>query len=215
MKNKRDTINLLFSAFLITAYIICSYFFSSFANGLANPVNTIVISLIFVVFGLLVFYATRVGEGKAVKRFSLLTLIILDLPALYIIIASFAAGLPLHDMLIVESGLHPMVLLASVALGYGIPYTFLSGFELVTEEIITDMPGVEGGVKEDVDFTPEAETTYAPANDEEEIIVEGTNLISEDELESKTIDEAVSQEAEDVVEKAEETTEETTKETEE
>lgn len=202
MKNKKDTVNLLFSAFLITAYIICSYFFSGFAAGLSSPFDTVVYALIFVVFGLLVFYATRVGEGKAVKRFSLLTLIILDLPALYIIIASFAEGLPLHDMLIVESGLHPMVLLASVALGYGIPYTFLSGFELVTEEIITDMPDVEGGVKDDVEFTPEAETTYTPSNDEEKIVVEGTNIISEEnsDIESKTIDEAVTEETEELKE---------------
>lgn len=202
MKNKRDTVNLLFSAFLITAYIICSYFFSGFAAGLSSPFDTVVNALIFVIFGLLVFYATRVGEGKAVKRFSLLTLIILDLPALYIIIASFAEGLPLHDMLAVESGLHPMVLLASVALGYGIPYTFLSGFELVTEEIITDMPEVEGGVKEDVEFTPEAETTYTPANDEEEIVVEGTNIVPENDpdVEIKSIDEAVSEESEETQE---------------
>lgn len=202
MKNKRDTINLLFSAFLITAYVICSYFFSSFATSLSSPFDTLVIALIFVVFGLLVFYATRVGEGKAVKRFSLLTLLVLDLPAIYIIIASIAEGLPLHDVLIMENGLHPMVLLASIALGYGIPYTFLSGFELVTEEIITDMPAVEGGVKEDVESAPEAETTYAPANDEEEIVVEGTNVISEEELESKTIDEAVSEESDEETEEA-------------
>lgn len=202
MKNKKDTVNLLFSAFLITAYIICSYFFSGFAAGLSSPFDTVVNALIFVVFGLLVFYATRVGEGKAVKRFSLLTLIILDLPSLYIIIASVAEGLPLHDMLVVESGLHPMVLLASVALGYGIPYTFLSGFELVTEEIITDMPDVDGGVKNDVDFTPEAETTYTPANDDEEIVVEGTNIISEEDsdVETKTIDEAVTEETEELKE---------------
>lgn len=179
MKNKKDAVNLLFSAFLITAYIICSYFFSSFATSIASPYNTLVNALIFVVFGLLVFYATRVGEGKAIKRFSLLTLIVLDLPALYIIIASIAEGLPLHDVLVLQNGLHPMVLLASVALGYGIPYTFLSGFELVTEEIITDMPAVEGGVKEDVESAPEEEI-IDDSTDEEEIVVEGTNPVSEE-----------------------------------
>lgn len=190
MKNKRDTINLLFSAFLIIAYIICSYFFSGFASQLAFPLNGIVNSLIFVVFGLLVFYATRVGEGKALKRFSLLTLIILDLPALYIIVASIAPGLPFHDAFVANN---VMVMLASVALGYGIPYTFFSGFELVTEEIITDMPAVEGGVADDIkDNAPEAETTYTPQSEEEEIVVEGTNLISDDDtVEANTIDEAV------------------------
>lgn len=195
MKKKRDTVNLLFSAFLVTAYIICSYFFSTFASQLAPPINSIVTALIFVVFGLLVFYATRVGEGRAVKRFSLLTLIILDLPALYIIVASIAPGLPFHDAFAANS---VMLMLASVALGYGIPYTFLSGFELVTEEIITDMPAVEGGVADDLEESaPEAETTYTAQSDEE-IVVEGTNIIAEDgSVESNTIDEAV--------EKAEET----------
>lgn len=190
MKNKRDTINLLFSAFLIIAYIICSYFFSGFASQLAVPMSSIVNVLIFVVFGLLVFYATRVGEGKAVKRFSLLTLIVLDLPALYIIVAAIAPGLPFHDALAANG---VMMMLAGVALGYGIPYTFLSGFELVTEEIITDMPAVEGGVAEDLkDNAPEAETTYEPQTDEEEIVVEGTNLVAEDDkVQSSTIDEAV------------------------
>lgn len=190
MKNKRDTINLLFSAFLIIAYIICSYFFSGFASQLAVPMSSIVNALIFVVFGLLVFYATRVGEGKAVKRFSLLTLIVLDLPALYIIVAAIAPGLPFHDALAANG---VMMMLAGVALGYGIPYTFLSGFELVTEEIITDMPAVEGGVAEDLkDNSPEAETTYEPQTDEEEIVVEGTNLVAEDDkVQSSTIDEAV------------------------
>ena len=190
MKNKRDTINLLFSAFLIIAYIICSYFFSGFASQLAVPMSSIVNALIFVVFGLLVFYATRVGEGKAVKRFSLLTLIVLDLPALYIIVAAIAPGLPFHDALAANG---VMMMLAGVALGYGIPYTFLSGFELVTEEIITDMPAVEGGVAEDLkDNAPEAETTYEPQTDEEEIVVEGTNLVAEDDkVQSSTIDEAV------------------------
>ncbi|MDD5795541.1 MAG: hypothetical protein PUD24_01205 [Oscillospiraceae bacterium] len=190
MKNKRDTINLLFSAFLIIAYIICSYFFSGFASQLAVPMSSIVNALIFVVFGLLVFYATRVGEGKAVKRFSLLTLIVLDLPALYIIVAAIAPGLPFHDALAANG---VMMMLAGVALGYGIPYTFLSGFELVTEEIITDMPAVEGGVAEDLkDNAPEAETTYEPQTDEDEIVVEGTNLVAEDDkVQSSTLDEAV------------------------
>lgn len=190
MKNKRDTINLLFSAFLIIAYIICSYFFAGFASQLAFPINSIVNALIFLVFGLLVFYATRVGEGKALKRFSLLTLIILDLPALYIIIASIAPGLPFNDVL--QSN-QVMTMLAAVALGYGIPYTFLSGFELVTEEIITDMPSVEGGVAQDLQQNaPEAETTYTSQTDDEEIVVEGTSLITDDEaVETSTIEEAV------------------------
>lgn len=175
MKDKRETINLIFSAFLITAFIICSYFFSGFANEFNSPVTEIVNAAVFAVFGLLVFYATRVGEGKARVRFSLMTLIIMVLPALYIIVASIAEGLPFHKEL-AEAPI--MMTLASVALGYGIPYTFVSGFELVTEEIITEMPAVEGGVAEDVEeATEEVETEE---ENEEEIVVEGTNPIAED-----------------------------------
>ncbi|MDY3861892.1 MAG: hypothetical protein SOZ45_04980 [Ruminococcus sp.] len=188
MKNKRDTINLIFSAFLVIAYIICSYFFTSFASTMAFPVKEILTAVVFAVFGLLMFYATRVGEGKAVRRFSLATLLILDLPALYIIVAAVAPGLPLHDVL--NASLNPAVMtIASFALGYGIPYTFVSGFELVTEEIITDMPAVEGGVAQDVEESaPEAETTYTPSNEEDEIVVEGTNPLAEDALEDTTED---------------------------
>ena len=188
MKNNRDTINLIFSAFLVIAYIICSYFFTSFASTMAFPVKEILTAVVFAVFGLLMFYATRVGEGKAVRRFSLATLLILDLPALYIIVAAVAPGLPLHDVL--NASLNPAVMtIASFALGYGIPYTFVSGFELVTEEIITDMPAVEGGVAQDVEESaPEAETTYTPSNEEDEIVVEGTNPLAEDALEDTTED---------------------------
>ena len=188
MKNKRDTINLIFSAFLVIAYIICSYFFTSFASTMASPVKEILTAVVFAVFGLLVFYATRVGEGKAVRRFSLATLLILDLPALYIIVAAVAPGLPLHDVL--NASLNPAVMtIASFALSYGIPYTFVSGFELVTEEIITDMPAVEGGVAQDVEESaPEAETTYTPSNEEDEIVVEGTNPLAEDAPEDTTED---------------------------
>lgn len=194
MKNKKDTINLLFSAFLIIAYVICGYFFSSFATSLPAPMNLIVNALIFVVFGLLVFYATRVGEGKAVKRFSVVTLIVLDIPALYIIVASMATGLPLHDVLASSTQLSAIVILACIALGYGVPYTFLSGFEYVTEEIISDMPPVEGGLADDLkDFSPEAETSYSADDTVDEIIVEQTVIESTDGVEEKTIDDALNE----------------------
>ena len=135
--NKRDTLNLVFSAFLILGYIVCSYFFLSMAQtmpDIAPYINT----LVFVVFGLVVFYATRVGEGKAVKRFSLWTLLILDIPALYIVLAQLVEMLPLHQQIANLDGTaalpySPLFMLACVALGYGIPYTFLSGYELATE----------------------------------------------------------------------------------
>lgn len=136
--NKKDTLNLVFSAILILGYIVCSYFFLTMAESkpdLAPFIKT----LVFVMFGLIVFYATRVGEGKPVKRFSLWTLIVLDIPALYVIIAQLVPAMPLHQQIAYLDGTaalsySPMFILACIALGYGIPYTFLSGFEATDEE---------------------------------------------------------------------------------
>ena len=136
--NKRDTINLLFSAFLIVGFIVCSYFFLTMSASrpeLEPYINT----MVFVVFGLIIFYATRVGEGKPVKRFSLWTLLILDLPALYAILANFMDTLPLHEQIVnleatTALPYSPLFIMACVALGYGIPYTFLSGYELNNSE---------------------------------------------------------------------------------
>ena len=66
---KRDTINLFFSAFLIIAFIVCAHFFSQYASALSQPLGSIIPILVYAVFGLLMFYATRVGDGKAVKAF--------------------------------------------------------------------------------------------------------------------------------------------------
>lgn len=149
--NKRDTINLFFSAFLIIAFIVCAHFFSQFTSSLTAVVGTIISVLLYVVFGLLLFYATRVGDGKAVKRFSLVTLIILVLPSLYIIIASLAPGMPLNDVFAsTNGGVSMIVAFAGVALGYGIPYTFLSGFEIAedeAEEPVAESGVLEGGVE--------------------------------------------------------------------
>ena len=131
---KRDTSNLIFSAFLVMAFIICSYFFSILIQDSAtfnDTVKLLLMSCVYIVFGLVLFYATRVGDGKQVKRFSLSTLLIMVLPSLYIIIAGITANLPFSEQLSV----HPqMINFASVAFGYGIPYTFLSGYELDTSE---------------------------------------------------------------------------------
>lgn len=129
MKKNKDTSNLIFSAFLVTAFVICAHFFSGLittSTGMNDTVKGLLTALIFVIFGLFLFYATRVGDGKQVRRFSLATLIILDIPALYIIIASVAPGLPFSQQI---SSSTVMIYLASVALGYGIPYTFVSGYE--------------------------------------------------------------------------------------
>ena len=143
---KRDTINLFFSAFLIIAFIVCAHFFAQYASALSQPFGSIIPILVYAVFGLLVFYATRVGDGRAVKRFSLVTLIVMVLPSLYIIVASLAPGLPLYDVFsnASGSGLSVIVTLASIALGYGIPYSFLSGFELADEDVVEDEIWREG-----------------------------------------------------------------------
>lgn len=140
--NKKDTLNLVFSAFLILGFIVCSYFFLTMTSAkpeLAPYINT----LVFAVFGLILFYATRVGEGKPVKRFSIWTLILLDIPALYAILAHYMVKLPLHEQITALDGAaalpySPLFIMACVALGYGIPYTFLSGFELSAHEEETE-----------------------------------------------------------------------------
>lgn len=129
---KRDNINLLISAFLVIGYIVCAYFFSSFVGTTVDAtVGGIINMAIYLVFGLILFYATRVGDGKQLIRFSIPTLILIDLPTIYIIAAYFAVGLPFHTELAANS---TVVMLAAAALGYAIPYTFLSGFELVQDE---------------------------------------------------------------------------------
>lgn len=129
--NKKDTINLFFSAFLVTAYVICSFFFSQLAATMSPVLSSIVNILIYSVFGLILFYATRVGEGKQVMRFSPMTLVFLVIPAFYIMLAYLIPAMPFGDQ-IVENSL--IVAVASVAFGYGLPYTFLSGYELAQEE---------------------------------------------------------------------------------
>ena len=184
MKKKntaRDNVNLFFSAFLILAYIICGYFFSSFAGTLAGAVAQSAVTVAIVaVFGLLVFYATRVGEGKTVKRLSIVTLVLLDLPTLYILLAFIFSALPFHNELVTS----PVVAyMAALAFGYGVPYTFISGFETVSDgEEVEDVKeeettAVEGGIEEELsEAEPVAvEQSYEP--DTDEIVVEGTAVI--------------------------------------
>ena len=151
--DKRESINLFFSAFLIIAFIICANFFSQFTKTVQNPIGQIVTIVVCAVFGLLLFYATRVGDGKAVKRFSPLTLIVLVLPTLYIIIASIATFMPLHDVFVENNSFTIVPYLASVAFGYGIPYTFFSGFEQEAEEaaeVDEEAKILVGGVEQDI-----------------------------------------------------------------
>lgn len=135
---KKETLNLVLSAFLILGYIVCTYFFLTMA-ATAPALEPYVQVLVFLVFGLVVFYATRIGDGKQVKRFSLATLLILDVPAFYVILASFLPNMPLHGFIANLGGTtalqySPLLILACIALGYGIPYTFLSGYEEKTQE---------------------------------------------------------------------------------
>ena len=137
MKNtKRNKINLIFSSFLVIGYIICTYFFSMMAEQVSGTLGTLIQVLIMVVFGLLLFYATRVGEGRQVKRFSLAVLLVVVVPSCYIILAGLIDGLPFHDAIASTAliGSMPAILtLACIALGYGIPYTFVSGYEIAEE----------------------------------------------------------------------------------
>ena len=127
-------VNLFFSAFLIFAYVVCTYFIETFVSTITSASTRALIELmVFVLFGLFLFYATRVGDGKPVFRFSLSSLVLIVLPGLYAVLATCIDTLPLHNLLIEATG-ENMVKLAAVALGYAIPFTFISGFEIATDE---------------------------------------------------------------------------------
>lgn len=170
--NKKDTVNLFFSAFLVLAFVVCAHFFSNFAAGQSDLLASVIQLFVYAAFGLLLFYATRVGDGKPVKRFSPITLIIMVLPALYIMVASLASGMPLHDAFVVNgSTLSLVTTLAAVVFGYGIPYSFLSGYELAEEETVDEKKPVEGGIEADLqaaeENTAEDEESSDNAEDEE------------------------------------------------
>lgn len=185
--SSRDNVNLLFSAFLIIAYIVCGFFFLSFINSAAvqgDIIKNALTSVVLLVFGLLIFYATRVGEGKTVKRLSIVTLVVLDLPALYIVLAYILPFMPLSD---VFAGTPAIPLMAAIALGYGIPYAFISGFETV--EIKEEKEEVlEGGIEEELSEAEEIKEPEYSVNDEEILVDEGEVVfdINDVETEEKT-----------------------------
>ena len=156
--DKKEHINLFFSAFLIIAFIVCANFFSKFTENMDLMTGRLITAAVYAVFGLLMFYATRVGDGKAVMRFSPLTLVVLVLPTLLIILATLFEGMPLHKTFAPDgvTGLSVVSSLAAIAFGYGLPYSFFSGFELETEDAVDekkdeDSPRVlKGGVEEDL-----------------------------------------------------------------
>lgn len=196
-KTKGNKINIIFSSFLIIAYIICSYFFSTMASQVSGMLGSVIQALVIVVFGLLLFYATRVGEGRQVRRFSLAVLLMVDLPALLIVLAGLIEGMPLHEALAPQTSVlgvlgAPSLIfaLACVALGYGIPYTFFSGYEMKEDdEDETEVEGdeipaleeapLEGGLAEELaetaaEETAEAEAEAAPAEEMTEETTEET-----------------------------------------
>lgn len=176
MKNTtRNKINLVFSSFLVIGYVICTYFFSQLADQVGGGVGNLIRSLILVLFGLLLFYATRVGEGKQVRRFSIAVLLLLVVPCIYIIAASFASFLPFHDQLAPVTAVadgaksaqfQPLILmLACIGLGYGVPYTFLAGYEIDAPKDDAEPEEAEADEPvEEVEAQPEAEAE-APAED--------------------------------------------------
>ena len=224
MKNpnsKSNKLNILFSSFLVIGYIICTYFFSSIASQIVGTWGTVIQVLIMVVFGLLLFYATRVGEGKQVKRFSLAVLLLIDLPALYIILAALVPALPLHNMIAPQnaamammgatsssSGPYIILMLACVALGYGIPYTFFSGYEMKeegeeeAEEKTEEAPVLEGGLAEEL-----AET-------EKDAEAKADEAVEETAENAETAAEETTDKVEEAAEKATEEKEESEKEAE-
>ncbi len=131
-KRAKEAWNMFFSVFFVIGYVTCCYFILQLASTITNQTlyNGVTIMLV-VFFGLILFYATRVGDGKQVMRFSPSVLILMILPSLYVISAFFAVGLPLHNQ-INENSI--IMYLAAVVLGYGIPYSFTSGFEMVDAE---------------------------------------------------------------------------------
>ena len=172
MKNKKSTsekINLIFSAFLIFAFIICTYFIGSYSSTIANDVlRNAVPVILFIVFGLFLFYATRVGDGKPVYRVSAAVLLLIVCPSLYILLAYLLEALPLHEQIATYGD--TMTKIAAVALGYGLPYSFVSGFELAyddAEETIEDDMNQDFEESAQEDLAEEEEKTISEYNSEE------------------------------------------------
>ena len=229
MNSKNNKINIIFSSFLVIGYIVCTYFFSSLASQVSGFLGGLIQALMLIVFGLLLFYATRVGEGKQVRRFSLAVLLLVVLPTLFIILAGLITGFPLHDFIspmnaaTLMGGLGaPSIIfsMACVAFGYGIPYTFFSGYEMkeegdeTEEEIKEKIEMLEGGLAEEL---AETEAEEKSGDDEvtevveEEILVindgEKTEIVEEEtvtEIVTDEKDEAEKTEAADEAEKTEE-----------
>ncbi len=192
--SKREHINLFFSAFLVLGFGVCAYFFSTISgNSLTNSLaGDLVYMLIFVLFGLILFYATRVGDGKQIKRFSPASLILICLPAIYVIVAYLFAFMPLHEQLAASGG-NTAAVIAAVALGYGVPYTFLSGYEISDANEQNEQPEDESaeGDEENVDYS-DIKTLDIGSDDEDGAEQDGSDEGAEqDEAELPNGDEAL------------------------
>lgn len=172
---KKEKVNLFLSAFLILGFGVCAYFLSTIAgNSLTNNlIGKSVHTIIFIAFGLILFYATRVGEGKQVKRFSIASLVLICLPALYVIMAYLFNFMPLHNQIGADHNTMAVVI-AAIALGYGIPYTFVSGYEQKEEDQNQD----EENIDKNLDNNNE-DITYNNTDSEE------ADETIEDEIEDK------------------------------
>lgn len=199
---KRNKINIIFSSFLVIGYIVCTYFFASLASQLSGTLGSLIQILMLLVFGLLLFYATRVGEGKQVRRFSLAVLLLIDLPALCIILIALIPSLPLHDAIAPQSAMAMMGLgglsapsiilsMACVALGYGLPYTFFSGYEMKEddEEAEEETAPVEGGIAEELSQTEAEEKAEENAEAAEEQAEEAVEEAAEEDAEAEPTEE--------------------------
>lgn len=178
-KNKptrsKNTGGLIFSAILVTAFVICSYFFMGMIDKVGQAwLRSLLCILVFVLFGLFLFYATRVGDGKQVVRFSPATLIIMDLPALYIILAAMISQLPFSSEIV---SCAPIIYLASIVLGYGIPYTFLSGYEIDNPDSVQEKSDSIDDEINDDEFTVESEGSgeIVIKDDDDEIDADSIN----------------------------------------
>lgn len=132
-KKQKSSVNLFFSAFLVVAYVVCAYFFDKLTAARidSDELQTVFRLAVYVVFGLILFYATRVGDGKQIVRFSLSALILMVVPSIYVLCCVFFQTLPFAEYLLASQN---VIILAAVVLGYGLPYTFTSGFELAYDE---------------------------------------------------------------------------------
>lgn len=198
-KKQKSSVNLFFSAFLVVAYVVCAYFFDKLTTARVDSVKTQTLFqlAIYAVFGLVLFYATRVGDGKQIVRFSLSALILMVIPSLYVICCLFfPSALPFAATLTASQS---VIILSAVVLGYGLPYTFTSGFELEVEpeeEKKSEKVNAEEVESEETEEEPESDIA-----EEETPVSLKSELVAEDaEAAAKT---AETEEADDEIDSLE------------